>query len=189
MKKQGRFIGISVATLALLAVASNINRARAATLDIWVDPTTWAFVHVDNSVPGDPHDDPEDGSWTNVVSFQVTGINGQGRQDTRYYFAGGFTGLNVWNNNVPTQLLQSLACNNIFYTHGTTAYALDVNGGGFNGTDGEVIGLHALNNGDLILTGNFNYGGNLDHTQHFTCYKFADGWLGDQGIEVDAKLD
>ena len=81
-KMKTRVISISAAALTFLAVAGNINRSRAETLDMWVDPTTWAFDHVNCPVPGDCHDDPEDGAWTNVVSHIVTANDSFGEPET-----------------------------------------------------------------------------------------------------------
>src|SRR6476646_11785349 len=138
MKELARLIAISAAVLAFLAC---IRSTSAETLDIWVNPTTWAFDHVNCPSQGDCHDDPEDGAWTNVVSDAVTGYDSGGEPETRYYFAGGWTAVNIWNAGNPSQLLQTLSCNNIFYIKGTQAYALTANengGDSYNGTSGEV---------------------------------------------------
>src|SRR2546428_989379 len=177
MNRLSKLVGISAVALAFLACAGSTS---AETLDIWVNATTWAFDHVNCPSPGDCHHDPEDGAWTNVVSYAVSGTNSQGYLETRYYFAGGWTAVNIWNAGNPSQLLRTLACNNIFYIKGTQAYALTVNengGDAYNGTAGEVTTLHALSNGGLSINSHFLWAGGYDHAYNFTCYKFKDGWL------------
>jgi hypothetical protein len=168
-------IMLRVCTLVvLLAFALSIPGTQANTLEIYVNPTTWAYSSSDVGGGGPPA----------VENFSVTSGS-----ETRYYFAGNFDVVNVRNMNFNGSLypiLQTISpCNNICYISGTNVYALTVgfNGSG-NGVSGPILVAAKFSNGDLYIGGSFTLAGGNSHANRFSCYRFSSGWSGVNEIEV-----
>jgi hypothetical protein len=110
----------------------------------------------------------------------------------RYFTYGLFTGVYVFEkdgNN--STLVQTLACNNIFYINRSTktAYALTsgYNGTG-DGTSGEIRTIADFANGDLYIGGHFTTAGGYSNTAYFSCYKLSGGWYGVSGVKTDGAV-
>jgi len=165
---KNRLISISAAALAFLAVAGN---TLASTLDVWVDPTTWQIISTSFPVNGQ--------------DAQASHTDQGGLVHYRYYTFGSFAAVNIWNNNSPGQLLESLdGCNNIFYIDRSVPLAYLCNtgyNGTGNGTSGEVQYGTSLSNGDFVIGGLFSAGG-YPYTSYFSCYQWDTGWSGVNGI-------
>jgi hypothetical protein len=175
MKK--RLINISAAALAFLACAG--NTLAVGTLEVKVDPTTWAFVGYCLPPTGTP----------NVENLQVMGTNQYGQTITRYYFAGDFDVVNIRNANDCSIITSLSPCHNMFYLQGTTANKCSngYNGTG-DGTGGIVSFAKAANNGDLYIGGSFSSAGGWAYSSCFSCFRFNEGWSGVNGIFANGQV-
>jgi len=175
-KMKNSLISITAAALGFLAAAGS---ASSGTLDVYVDPTTWAISSPPNPAAGDAVDG---------YDIQASHQDQYGVWHYRYYTFGRFGAVNIWNNNNKTQLLWSSGsggCNNIFYIDRSvaTAYVCSTgyNGTG-NGTSGEVQYGSSLSNGDFLIGGQFASAGGYEYTSSFSCYQWDNGWSGVNGI-------
>ncbi len=169
-----KLIGTLRAALLLVALAIGLSTSQAVTLEIYVNPSTWAVSSADAGGGGPPP----------VYNYSVSSGGA-----TRYYFAGMFDVVNVRNENwngFSFPIIQTISpCNNICYISGTTLYALTVgfNGSG-NGVSGPIAVARAFSNGDLYIGGSFTQAGGYNHANRFSCYRFSAGWSGVNEIEV-----
>lgn len=165
---QNKLLTISAAALAFLAVAGS---TLAATLDVYVDPSTWAIAQPPSGI----------NAWANDCDTVATHYDQYGNPHYRYYAYGSFNAVNIWNNNNQTQLLWSSGtggCNNIFYIDRSagTAYVCSAGyDGSGNGVNGEIRVAAALQNGDFCMGGDFTVAGNYDGTSYFSCYQWSSG--------------
>jgi hypothetical protein len=161
--------------LALLTLAS--ARISAQTVDVYVNPTTWAY-------------DSQGGTGTfdtSLSPYSVTALV-YGSYITRKYYCGEFDVVVIRNKDTLAVIQTLSSCNNVFYTQGTTAYKLS-NGYNGSGISGGVINTWAsFSNGDLYIGGSFTVAGGYSHTQYFSCYRFQEGWSGVNEVEVNGEV-
>lgn len=173
---QGNSMKRILSSLALASFFFASVAARAQTVTIYVDPTTWAY-------------DPaslDDVAQLNVANCQASRYP----YTTRYYFAGYFDALVVRSKYSPYSQLQLLACNNIFYLSGTSAYACSTgfNGSG-NGVNEEIYVARVSSCGDLYIGGEFGSAGGYSYTSYFSCYRFVEGWNGVNGVFANEPVE
>ena len=184
MNKADKFFTMTAVALAFLA-ATGKAIAAAGTVDIYVNPTTWAFSHV--GLPGDPC---SYGNGTvNFANIQATGTI-RGSSVTRYYFVGSFDVVNIRSATTCSPPLQTLSgCNNMFYIQGTAAFPCSngYNGTG-NGTTGEITDATVFSNGDLYFFGPFSSAGGWPYSSNLSCYRFAEGWSGVNGFFCNGQV-
>jgi len=178
MKTRMTLSGGRLLALALLTLAS--ARLSAQTVDVYVNPTTWAYDHYEGS--GNINED--------LSPYSVTALV-YGTYITRKYYCGDFDVVVIRNKDTRAVIQTLSSCNNIFYTQGTTAYKLSngYNGSGNGISGGEIYTWVSFSNGDLYIGGAFTSAGGYSHTQYFSCYRFQEGWSGVNDVEVNGVVE
>lgn len=165
---------------ALFSVAALIPLAKAQTLDIYVNSTTWAYDRHSISGSGE----------ANVVNYAVTGtVPPYNTSETRYYFAGLFDVVVIRNKDTDAAITTLSSCYSICYIKGTSVYKLTTgyNGSG-NGVDGTIAKAAYASNGDLYIGGDFDLAGGYSHASNFSCYRFNEGWSGVNEVELNGPV-